>query len=128
MTRVLCLPAPTVSPYFATALAVALISFSAFFFGAPQAHAAELTAQQVDAILSLLQSFGAEQATINEVAADLGGVPPVQENGSLTVSIDASSPGYQIAAGGTAGVTLGVFRFAASGEDISLRQIGLNLA
>lgn len=39
------------------------------------ARAAALTQSQIDAIVSLLQSFGADQATINNVQTALGGTP-----------------------------------------------------
>ena len=52
--------------------------------------------------------------------------PPVATAGTLTVSTDASSPSYQVVAGGTTGVTLGAFRVSAS-ELMNLQQIGLQL-
>ncbi|MDO8481941.1 MAG: peptidoglycan-binding domain-containing protein [bacterium] len=47
--------------------------------------------------------------------------------GSLSVSTDSSSPEYRIVAGGSVGVTLGAYRFHASGEGINLDNIGLKL-
>ncbi len=43
--------------------------------------------------------------------------------GSLAVTTDASSPAYQVVAGGSSGVALGAFKFRASGEAITLRTI-----
>lgn len=52
----------------------ALVAAMAFTFAVPSAHAA-LTASQIQSILSLLQSFGADQTTINNVNASLTGQP-----------------------------------------------------
>ncbi len=48
-------------------------------------------------------------------------------SGSLAVSVDASSPSYTIAAGGTSGVTMGVYKLRASNEPINLTKLGLKL-
>lgn len=57
---------------------------------APLANAAGLTSNQVDSILSLLQSFGADQATINNVQAALTGQPvtttPATTGGSTAMA------------------------------------------
>jgi hypothetical protein len=60
----------------ATGAAVAL----SLFAGAGMAQASSLTSTQVSAILSLLQSFGASQSVINNVAASLGGQPVASTN------------------------------------------------
>ena len=39
----------------------------------PQVKAAELSSAQINAVISLLQSFGVDQATINSVQSALGG-------------------------------------------------------
>lgn len=52
----------------------------------------------------------------------------ISSGGTLTVATDASSPAYQIVAGGTTGVTATSFNLQASGESMSLQQIGLDLA
>lgn len=55
--------------------------------GAQTASAAALTSAQVSAIISLLQSFGADQATINNVQASLtGGTPAPTTGGGSTMS------------------------------------------
>lgn len=46
----------------------------------------------------------------------------------LTVSLDSSSPTSQVAASGTTGVTLGVYRFTALYEAMNLQGIGLKLS
>lgn len=51
----------------------------------------------------------------------------VKTVGTLSASLDASSPAYQIAAGGSTGVMLGAFKFHASGEDISLQKVRIFL-
>ncbi len=48
-------------------------------------------------------------------------------SGSLAASVDSSSPSYTVAAGGTTGVTVGVFKFRATNEAINLTKIGMVL-
>ena len=71
------------------AISVGLVLATALWFAgssfAPLASAAGLSTQQVDSILSLLQSFGADQATINNVQAALTG-QPTTTGGSSTPS------------------------------------------
>ena len=71
------------------AISVGLVLATALWFAgsslAPLAQAAGLSTQQVDSILSLLQSFGADQATINNVQAALTG-QPTTTGGSSTPS------------------------------------------
>jgi hypothetical protein len=47
--------------------------------------------------------------------------------GTLTVTLDSSSPSYKVAAAGTSDVTLGVLRVAAVNEDIRLDRVALQL-
>jgi hypothetical protein len=47
--------------------------------------------------------------------------------GSLTVTVDASSPSYTTAAGGTTGVTTGVIKVHATNEAVNLTKLGLVL-
>lgn len=53
----------------------AMVAAMAFTLAVPSAHAA-LTESQIQSILSLLQSFGADQSTINNVDASLRGTAP----------------------------------------------------
>ena len=62
------------------AMATSMLSF------APMAHAAALTDSQVSAIVSLLQSFGADSATIANVQASLTGGTPASTVGSMASS------------------------------------------
>ena len=68
-----------VSVSVSVATAVSLSGFAAFV---PSAHAASLTSSQVSAIISLLQSFGADAATIANVQASLTGSAPVSTGSS----------------------------------------------
>jgi hypothetical protein len=74
MNRILCLPAPIISPYFATTaiLAVAIFCCS-FFIAAPVAHASGLTEPQIQSILNLLSSFDVDTETVGAVDAILHG-------------------------------------------------------
>ena len=47
--------------------------------------------------------------------------------GTLSVSVDSSSPSYALAAAGTSGVTVGVVKLHASNENIMLSKLGLQL-
>lgn len=62
------------------AVAVALIAGA--FAAAPSAQAAALTQSQISSIISLLQSFGADAATIANVQASLNGQPTSGGGGS----------------------------------------------
>jgi hypothetical protein len=67
----------------ATGLAMATSMLSL----APMAHAASLTSSQVQSILSLLSSFGADSSTIANVQSSLtGGTPSSTTSGSTTTS------------------------------------------
>ncbi|MDO8523720.1 MAG: hypothetical protein Q7R74_00655 [bacterium] len=47
--------------------------------------------------------------------------------GAVTVSIDASSPGYKLVSAGTADVVAGAYKFRASNEAVNLQKLGLTL-
>lgn len=53
-------------------------------------HAAGLTSSQIQAILSLLSSFGADQSVINNVQASLTGTVPVQSDSLFCFNFDAN--------------------------------------
>jgi hypothetical protein len=61
------------------------------------------------------------------VASGNAGTMSVGSQGTLAVTLDSSSPSYALAANGSTGVTLGVLRFAATNEDINLKQVALQL-
>ncbi|MHB8914084.1 MAG: beta strand repeat-containing protein, partial [Minisyncoccota bacterium] len=72
----------------ATGLAMATSMLSL----APMAHAAALTSAQVQSILSLLSSFGADSSTIANVQASLtGGTPSSTTSGSTTTTTGTCS-------------------------------------
>ncbi len=48
--------------------------------------------------------------------------------GSFAVTVDSSSPATTTVAGGASGITLGVFKFRASNEDINLTKVAIQLA
>jgi hypothetical protein len=47
--------------------------------------------------------------------------------GNLTMGVDASSPSYVLAAGGTTGVTVGVYKFHPVAEAMTLQKIGVTI-
>jgi hypothetical protein len=47
--------------------------------------------------------------------------------GSLVVSLDSSSPSYQVVAAGSTGVTVGAFKFRPTNDGVWLNKVGLTL-
>jgi hypothetical protein len=79
---------------FAVGATVALALFSAVGV----AQASSLTSTQVSAILSLLQSFGADQGTINSVSTVLGGSPSANTSClNLSNNLTLGSSGSDVA-------------------------------
>src|SRR3989338_6299405 len=62
-------------------------------FGAPKAHAA-LTEAQIQAILGLLQSFGADQSVINNVNSSLRGGVAVAPSGTVQIALFTENLGW----------------------------------
>ena len=62
------------------------------------------------------------------IISSAGQVITMSVNGSITISVDVSTPPYSISAGGATGVTMGVYTFRPKNEAINLAQIGLTLA
>jgi len=60
-------------------------------------------------------------------AGATGQTMTVASAGSVVVSTDASSPSYALASAGSSGVTLGVYKFRATNEDVNLNRVGLKL-
>jgi hypothetical protein len=58
------------------------------------------------------------------LSSSAGGTMAVA-SGSMTASVDSSTPNYVTAAAGTQGVTIGTFKFRASNEDVNLTKVGL---
>src|SRR5438132_67109 len=84
-------------------VAVALSLFAGAFVASTPAHAAALSAAQVCAIVSLLQSFGADANTIANVQASLNGQPTTggSTSGSMTgASCPALSRSLQVGSTG----------------------------
>ncbi len=132
MTRAHVLP---VQAFKNVLVSFVIISLLMAYVVVPQpSRASGLTSTQIQSILSLLQSFGADQATIDKVATDLGASstptpgPTINySGGSLSFSTDPSTPSYGVVAAGNTGVTLGVYKFYASGEPVILQRVGLKL-
>src|SRR3989338_6981702 len=83
------------------AVATGLAMATSMLALAPTAYAAALTSSQVSAIISLLQSFGADAATVANVQASLtGGTPTAPSGGTMgacvfTMSLHTGSSGAQ---------------------------------
>ncbi len=65
--------------------------------------------------------------TVVATGASTTGAAQTTGTGTLVVSLDASSPAYTIATAGSTGVTLGVYKFSATNDAVSLTRIGLSL-
>jgi len=63
------------------------------------------------------------------LASNVGTAPTmtVSTAGTITLTVDPTSPSLALAAGGTTGVTMGVYRFHATNEAINLTKVGLTL-
>ncbi|MBI2048344.1 MAG: peptidoglycan-binding protein [Parcubacteria group bacterium] len=66
-------------------------------------------------------------SSITETFGNLTGGTMTVASGSLVVSVDSSSPSFALGAAGTSGVTLGVLKFRATNETLSLTEVGLQL-
>ncbi len=69
--------------------------------------------------------FSGQGVTVAATAASAGTL--TVGSGTLVVSLDPSSPSYALAAAGSTGKTLGVYKFTASNESVNLTRIGLSL-
>ncbi|MBI5139862.1 MAG: peptidoglycan-binding protein [Candidatus Vogelbacteria bacterium] len=69
-----------------------------------------------------------QTVTPTTLAANVGQVMTITTAGSLTVSLDGSSPAYSIAAAGTSGNLLAVFKLHATNEAISLQKFAMQLS
>lgn len=59
--------------------------------------------------------------------ANAGNLMTASSGGTVSVTLDSSTPNYGAAAAGSAGVDLGHIRFSATNENIDLRQVALVL-
>jgi hypothetical protein len=64
---------------------------------------------------------------VTETVTGANGQVMTNAAGYLTVSTDASSPSYAVAAAGTSGNVVGMFKLRASNESVNLNKIGLKL-
>lgn len=110
----------------AAGIAVAFALIAGVFATATPAHAAALTSAQVSAIISLLQSFGADAATIANVQASLtGGTPttPPTSGGSAGVC-PALSRSLQQGSTGADVMALQKFLNASAATQVSVSGAG----
>lgn len=66
-------------------------------------------------------------STIVATGSNAAGQTMTPASGSLTASIDSSTPSFALAAAGSTGVNIGVFKFRASNENVTVSKIGLVL-
>lgn len=66
-------------------------------------------------------------SSITETFGNVTGGTMTTQTGSVTVSVDSSSPSYALAAAGSSGVTMSVLKFRATNEDLTLTEVGLQL-
>lgn len=73
--------------------------------------------------------IGSSQTVTPTATTNVGSTMTIASGGgTFTVSPDASTPAYAIAAGGTTGVTLGVLRFDASDQDMKIDRVALQMS
>jgi len=89
-----------------------------WLIGAPLAASAALTQSQIDNIIGLLQSFGADTATVNNVRTSLSGGTPTGGTGTGTGTVGSCGFTRDLSAPGAGG--------ASSGEDVRCLQKYLN--
>lgn len=92
------------------------VSASDSVVGSISTAAANWTTTGVTSGVSITETFGNATGGTMTVAA-----------GALAVTTDPLSPAYTIASAGSTGVTLGVYKFTATNEDVYLDNIGINL-
>ena len=77
---------------------------------------------------SLVNATGVTSSnTVTATGTSGGGQVMTIGTASLVVSLDSSSPSGVVAAGGTTGVTLGVYKFRASNDAVNLQRVGLKI-
>ena len=86
-TRVFSINPALVRPFL-----IAAIACSFFVFAVPKAEASGLTEPQIQAVLNLISSFGADQATVANVEAALRGTTPPP---STPITVTAPNGGEQ---------------------------------
>ena len=64
---------------------------------------------------------------VTETVTDANGQAMTVAAGYLTVTTDSSSPSYSVAAAGTTGNTVGMFKLRAFNETVNLNKLGLKL-
>ncbi|MBI2025633.1 peptidoglycan-binding protein [Candidatus Kaiserbacteria bacterium] len=84
------------------AVATGLAMATSMLALAPIAHAQTLTDAQVNAIISLLQSFGADATTVANVQASLTGGTPVSTGGTTTGACSVGTANLTIGSSGAA--------------------------
>lgn len=103
----------------AAVIGVSLVAAALFAFAAPQVHAA-LTEAQIQSILSLLTSFGADQTTITNVNASLRG----QATGGVSSSACPYTWTKNLQAGSTGADVLKLQQFLNASADTQVASSG----
>ncbi len=92
----------------------------------PSATAFQVNRDNTDNDYSITGVTSGTGVTPTYGAATVGGLMTVA-GGSLAASIDASSPSYALAAGGSTGQTMSVIKLRATNDNINVTKIGLIL-
>ena len=87
-----------------------------------------ITSTHIAAIAATGVTSGNSITPASTSGSDYNGQKQTISSGSLAVTTDSSSPSYAIAAGGAQNVTLGVAKFRASNEAMTLTRVGLILS
>jgi hypothetical protein len=109
----------------AAGIAIAFALIAGVFATATPANAAALTSAQVSSIIGLLQSFGADAATIANVQASLtGGTPTTPSTGGSTGACPALSRSLQQGSTGADVMALQKFLNATAATQVSVSGAG----
>ncbi len=102
----------------ALAAAVGVVTIVSMFAMTPVAQASSLTSSQVNAIMTLLQAFGADSATIANVQAALMGT-----SSGTTVQTSTSTPSYNGPGNASSCMSIsGTLSVGSRGEDVTRLQ------
>jgi len=102
-------------------------AFALLFGSVIPAHAA-LTQSQIDAIISLLQSFGADQATINNVQTSLSGGTPTTGGSTSTASVCPYTWSTNLTTGSAGADVLALQKFLNSDSATQIASSGIGSA
>ncbi|MFQ5788224.1 MAG: peptidoglycan-binding protein, partial [Thermodesulfobacteriota bacterium] len=114
---------------FKIAIGVMGVAFAfALLFGSVTQAQAALTTSQVDAIISLLESFGADAATINNVRVSLAGGTPTTTGGGSSASVCPFTWSTSLTSGSSGADVKALQQFLNADSDTQIASSGVGSA